>query len=161
MKKQIRIDIIWSNQILMSYFKCSNGQIIFQKSFLNDIDVKFCNLKLQKVSDRDQQIKELTQKLKADGKDAPYFILKKKFKFCNVKFISWRQKDLKRFSSVKKRLRWWNSFCEIRNRPADDHEHLEQIHELMDKVKNLEIERDQARELVRASKMVDLQNKKK
>ena len=52
-------------------------------------------------------------------------------------------------------------FCEIRNRPADDHEHLEQIHELMDKVKNLEIERDQARELVRASKMVDLQNKKK
>ena len=31
----------------------------------------------------------------------------------------------------------------------------------MDKVKNLEIERDQARELVRASKMVDLQNKKK
>mgnify|MGYP001481763373 CR=1 FL=1 len=43
---------------------------------------------------------------------------------------------------------------------ADDTEHLEQIHELMDRVKNLEIERDQARELVRASKVVDLQNKK-
>ena len=67
----------------------------FKKVFSNDIDVKFCNLKLQKVSDRDQQIKELTQKIKAGGKDAPYFILKKKFKFCNVKFILMASKSFK------------------------------------------------------------------
>ena len=72
------------------------------------------NLKLQKVSDRDQQIKELTQKLKADGKDTPYFIFETQVKFCNVKFILMASKRFKTLFECQKKtppmseIYFWN-----------------------------------------------------